>query len=145
MQSGLQPALDLEYFEDLFRRIKSRWPSLHLHALSPEEIRYIAELAGRPAAYCIERLRDAGLGTMPGTAAEILVDEVREVICPGKLTTQEWVDILRAAHNAGVRSTSTAMFGQLENWDQRFELLSGIRYMTLETGGIYTVADRHYV
>jgi 7,8-didemethyl-8-hydroxy-5-deazariboflavin synthase CofH subunit/7,8-didemethyl-8-hydroxy-5-deazariboflavin synthase CofG subunit len=136
MQSGLQPALDLEYFEDLFTRIKSRWPSLHLHALSPEEIRYIAELAGRPAAYCIERLRDAGLGTMPGTAAEILVDEVREVICPGKLTTQEWVDILRAAHHAGVRSTSTVMFGHLENWDQRIEHMRVIRDLQRETGGI---------
>src|SRR5258708_37677290 len=119
MQSGLQPALDLEYFEDLFRRIKSRWPSLHLHALSPEEIRYIAELEGRPASYCIERLRDAGLGTMPGTAAEILVDEVRAIICPEKLNTAEWVEGMRAAHPAGVRTTSTGMFGHVENWHDR--------------------------
>src|SRR5258708_27789441 len=98
MQSGLQPALDLEYFEDLFTRIKARWPSLHLHALSPEEIRYIAELEGRPASYCIERLRDAGLGSMPGTAAEILVEEVRQVICPEKLRAAEGGDILPAAH-----------------------------------------------
>jgi len=135
MQSGLQPPLNLEYFEDLFSRIKDRWPDLHLHALSPEEIRYIAYLAGKPARYCIERLRDAGLGTMPGTAAEILVEEVRRVICPEKLNTQEWVDILRDAHSVGVRSTSTVMFGHLENWDHRIEHLRVIRDLQRETGG----------
>jgi 7,8-didemethyl-8-hydroxy-5-deazariboflavin synthase CofH subunit/7,8-didemethyl-8-hydroxy-5-deazariboflavin synthase CofG subunit len=135
MQSGLQPTLDLHYYEDLFRRIKDRWPTLHLHALSPEEMRYLAELAGRPAAYCIERLRDAGLGTMPGTAAEILVDEVRAVICPEKLGTAEWVEVMRAAHRAGVRTTSTVMFGHVENWDHRIEHLRVIRDLQRETGG----------
>src|SRR5262249_15221151 len=134
-QSGLQPALNLEYFEGLFTRIKARWPSLHLHALSPEEIRYIAVLAGRPPAYVIARLRDAGLGTMPGTAAEILVEEVRRVICPEKLTTEEWVDIVRNAHRLGVRSTSTVMFGHLESWDHRVEHLRVIRDLQRETGG----------
>jgi 7,8-didemethyl-8-hydroxy-5-deazariboflavin synthase CofH subunit/7,8-didemethyl-8-hydroxy-5-deazariboflavin synthase CofG subunit len=135
MQSGLQPALDLAYYEDLFRRIKDRWPSLHLHALSPEEMRYIAELSGRPVSYCIERLRDAGLGTMPGTAAEILVEEVRQVICPEKLSAAEWVDVMRAAHRAGVRTTSTVMFGHVENWDHRIEHLRVIRDLQRETGG----------
>ena len=135
MQSGLQPSLDLEYYEGLFRRISSRWPALHIHALSPEEMRYIAQLAGRPAGYCIERLRDAGLGTMPGTAAEILVEEVRRVICPEKLTTQEWVDVVRAAHGAGVRTTSTVMFGHLETWRHRLEHLRVIRDLQRETGG----------
>jgi len=135
MQSGLQPALDLEYYDDLFRRIKDRWPSLHLHALSPEEMRYIAELSGRPVSYCIERLRDAGLGTMPGTAAEILVEEVRQVICPEKLSTEQWVEVMRAAHRAGVRSTSTVMFGHVESWDHRIEHLRVIRDLQRETGG----------
>ncbi|TMC50655.1 MAG: 7,8-didemethyl-8-hydroxy-5-deazariboflavin synthase subunit CofH [Chloroflexi bacterium] len=135
MQSGLQPALDLEYFENLFLRIKARWPDLHIHALSPEEMRYIAELAGRPAGYCIERLRDAGLGTMPGTAAEILVEEVRRVICPEKLTTADWVEVVRAAHRAGVRTSSTVMFGHLESWDHRIEHLRVIRDLQRETGG----------
>lgn len=135
MQSGLQPSLDLAYYEDLFRRIKDRWPSLHLHALSPEEMRYIAEIEGRSAAYCIERLRDAGLGTMPGTAAEILVDEVRAVICPEKLNTAQWVEVMRAAHHAGVRTTSTVMFGHVENWDHRIEHMRVIRDLQRETGG----------
>jgi 7,8-didemethyl-8-hydroxy-5-deazariboflavin synthase CofH subunit/7,8-didemethyl-8-hydroxy-5-deazariboflavin synthase CofG subunit len=135
MQSGLQPSLDLGYYEDLFRRIKDRWPTLHLHALSPEEMRYIAELEGRPASYCIERLRDAGLGTMPGTAAEILVDEVRAIICPEKLNTAEWVEVMRAAHHAGVRTTSTVMFGHVENWDHRIEHMRVIRDLQRETGG----------
>ena len=135
MQSGLQPALDVEYFEGLFTRIKARWPSLHLHALSPEEIRYIAQLAGRTPRYVIERLRDAGLGTLPGTAAEILVEEVRRVICPEKLTTQDWVDVVRAAHTAGVRTTSTVMFGHLESWRHRIEHLRVIRDLQRDTGG----------
>ncbi len=135
MQSGLQPALDLAYYEDLFRRIKDRWPTLHLHALSPEEMRYIAEISGRPVSYCIERLRDAGLGTMPGTAAEILVEEVRQVICPEKLSAAEWVEVMRAAHRAGVRTTSTVMFGHVENWDHRIEHLRVIRDLQRETGG----------
>ena len=136
MQSGLQPALDVEYYERLFRAVKDRWPSLHLHALSPEEIRYIAELAARPAQYVIERLRDAGLGTMPGTAAEILVEEVRQVICPEKITTDQWVDVVRAAHRAGVRTTSTVMFGHVENWRHRIEHLRVLRDLQRETGGI---------
>lgn len=135
MQSGLQPALNIEYFEQLFTRIKARWPSLHLHALSPEEIRYIAQLDGRKPRYVIERLRDAGLGTLPGTAAEILVEEVRKVICPEKLTTQEWVDIVRDAHTAGVRTTSTVMFGHLESWRHRIEHLRVIRDLQRTTGG----------
>jgi 7,8-didemethyl-8-hydroxy-5-deazariboflavin synthase CofH subunit/7,8-didemethyl-8-hydroxy-5-deazariboflavin synthase CofG subunit len=135
MQSGLQPSLDLAYYEDLFRRVKDRWPTLHLHALSPEEMRYIAEIDDRPVAYCIERLRDAGLGTMPGTAAEILVDDVRAVICPEKLNTAQWVEVMRAAHRAGVRTTSTVMFGHVENWDHRIEHMRVIRDLQRETGG----------
>lgn len=136
MQSGLQPALDVAYFESLFGSIKGRWPSLHLHALSPEEIRYIAQLDGRPPRYVIERLRDAGLGTMPGTAAELLVEEVRAVICPEKLSTQEWVDIVRDAHRAGVRTTSTVMYGHVETWRHRMEHLRVLRDLQRETGGI---------
>ena len=135
MQSGLQPALDVEYFERLFLRIKDRWPSLHIHALSPEEIRYIAELAARPAGYVIERLRDAGLGSLPGTAAEILVPEVRAVICPEKISAEQWVEVVRAAHRAGVRTTSTVMFGHVESWHHRLEHLRVIRDLQRETGG----------
>ena len=135
MQSGLQPALDVDYFEQLFRRIKDRWPSLHIHALSPEEIRYIAELAGKSPGHIIERLRDAGLGTLPGTAAEILVEEVRAIICPEKITTAQWVEVMRAAHQAGVRTTSTVMFGHVETWHHRIEHLRVIRDLQRETGG----------
>ena len=135
MQSGLQPALDVAYFERLFLTIKGRWPSLHLHALSPEEIRYIAELGGHSPRYVIERLRDAGLGTLPGTAAEILVEEVRQVICPEKITAAQWVEVVRAAHQAGVRTTSTVMFGHVESWNHRIEHLRVIRDLQRETGG----------
>lgn len=135
MQSGLTPELNLQFYDSLFREIKGRWPSLHLHALSPEEIRYISELSGRSVEDVIRQLRDAGLGTMPGTAAEILVEEVRRILCPEKLTTQEWVDVMRTAHRVGLRTTATIMYGHVETPWHRLQHLEVIRNLQRETGG----------
>ena len=135
MQSGLTPELDLDFYDALFRDIKSRWPSLHLHALSPEEVRYLAQLSGRSVADVIARLKDAGLGTMPGTAAEILVDEVRRILCPEKLSTAEWVEVMRTAHRLGVRTTATIMYGHVETGWHRLRHLEVVRNVQRETGG----------
>lgn len=135
MQSGLTPELNLQFYDSLFREIKGRWPSLHLHALSPEEIRYISELSGRSVEDVIRQLRDAGLGTMPGTAAEILVEEVRRILCPEKLTTKEWVDVMRTAHRVGLRTTATIMYGHVETPWHRLQHLEVIRNLQRETGG----------
>ncbi|MGH7612240.1 MAG: 7,8-didemethyl-8-hydroxy-5-deazariboflavin synthase subunit CofG, partial [Candidatus Dormibacteria bacterium] len=113
MQSGLTPELNLDFYFQLFTEIKERWPTLHLHALSPEEIRYIASEAHRSVEDVLRQLKDAGLGTIPGTAAEILVEEVRQILCPEKLTTQEWLDIVGTAHRVGIRTTSTIMYGHI--------------------------------
>ncbi|HEY6538139.1 MAG TPA: 7,8-didemethyl-8-hydroxy-5-deazariboflavin synthase subunit CofH [Candidatus Dormibacteraeota bacterium] len=136
MQSGLTPELNLDFYDSLFREIKERWPTLHLHALSPEEIRYIAQEAGRSTEDVLRQLKDAGLGTMPGTAAEILVEEVRRILCPEKLTSQEWVDVIRTAHRVGITTTSTIMYGHIESPWHRLRHLEVIRNLQRETGGI---------
>ncbi len=136
MQSGLTPELSLDYYDRLFREIKDRWPSLHLHALSPEEIRYISQESGRRVEDVLRQLKDAGLGTMPGTAAEILVEEVRRILCPEKLTTEEWVDVVRTAHQVGIPTTSTIMYGHIETPWHRLRHLEVIRNLQRETGGI---------
>ena len=136
MQSGLMPDLDLRYFLDLFEDIKRRWPELHLHALSPEEIRWLASLEHKPVRSVLLDLKTAGLGTMPGTAAEILVEEVRQIICPNKLDTASWVEVVKTAHSLGIKSTSTIMFGHIENWEHRMRHMQVIRDVQRETGGI---------
>ncbi|MDA8329657.1 MAG: 7,8-didemethyl-8-hydroxy-5-deazariboflavin synthase subunit CofH [Candidatus Dormibacteraeota bacterium] len=135
MQSGLTPELNLEFYDALFREIKERWPTLHLHALSPEEVRYISQISGRSVEDVIRQLQDAGLGTMPGTAAEILVEEVRRILCPEKLTTEEWVDVMRTAHRVGLRTTATIMYGHIESPWHRLRHLEVIRNLQRETGG----------
>jgi len=136
MQSGLMPDLDLRFFLELFTDIRTRWPELHLHALSPEEIRWLASLDSRTIRSVLLDLKAAGLGTMPGTAAEVLVEEVRRVICPNKLDTQSWVDVVRTAHSVGIRTTSTLMYGHVENWEHRLRHMQVIRDLQRETGGI---------
>jgi FO synthase subunit 2 len=136
MQSGLMPDLNLRFFLELFEDIKSRWPELHLHALSPEEIRWLASLDHRSVRSVLEDLKVAGLGTLPGTAAEVLVEEVRRVICPNKLDTAAWVDVVRTAHEVGFRTTSTLMYGHIENWEHRMRHMQVIRDLQRETGGI---------
>ena len=136
MQSGLMPDLDLRFFLELFEDIRTRWPELHLHALSPEEIRWLASLERRPVRSVLLDLKAAGLGTMPGTAAEVLVEEVRRVICPNKLDTDAWVEVVRTAHQVGFRTTSTLMYGHIENWEHRIRHMQVIRDLQRETGGI---------
>ncbi len=136
MQSGLMPDLDLRFFIELFEDIKARWPELHLHALSPEEIRWLASLEHKPVRSVLQDLKVAGLGTLPRTAAEVLVEEVRQVICPNKLDTQAWIDVVRTAHEVGFKTTSTLMYGHIENWEHRIRHMQVIRDLQRETGGI---------
>ncbi|MEA2647320.1 MAG: synthase [Chloroflexota bacterium] len=136
MQSGLMPDLDLRFFLELFEDVKQRWPELHLHALSPEEIRWLASLEHRPVRSVLEDLKAAGLGTLPGTAAEVLVEEVRQVICPNKLDTDAWIDVVRTAHQVGFKTTSTLMYGHVETWEHRIRHMQVIRDLQRETGGI---------
>ena len=134
MQGGLHPDLKIEWYEDLFRAIKRRFP-IHLHCLSAPEVTNIAQISGLSLGDTIARLRDAGLDSIPGGGAEILDDAVRHRISRLKCSVQEWVDVHRTAHQLGMRTTATMMFGCGETFEQRVNHLELIRNLQQETGG----------
>ena len=135
MQGGLHPDLKLDYYEDLLRNIKQRYPRIHLHCLSAPEVLNIAEICGTTVREVIARLMDAGLDSIPGAGAEILDDEVRFRIARLKCRTDEWLDVHRTAHQLGMRTTATMMFGCGETIEHRVNHLERIRNLQEETGG----------
>ncbi len=135
MQGGLNPDLSLEWFEDLFREIKSRFPNVDLHSLSAPEIDFIARNEGMSVREVIERLRNAGLDSIPGGGAEILVDRVRRVISPNKVSADGWLKVMRTAHELGMKTTATMMFGHVESDEDIVEHLFKLRDLQSETGG----------
>ncbi|MEO6222224.1 MAG: radical SAM protein, partial [Vicinamibacterales bacterium] len=115
LQGGHNPDVPLEWYEDLFRQVKDRYPEFRLHALSPPEVIHISRLAQIPTAAVIDRLMAAGLDSVPGGGAEILVDRVRKLLnCYSKATADEWLGVMREAHRAGLRTTATMMYGTVE-------------------------------
>jgi cyclic dehypoxanthinyl futalosine synthase len=134
MQGGLHPDLKIEWYEDLFRSIKRRFP-IHLHCLSAPEVTNIAQVSGLNLRDTIARLRDAGLDSIPGGGAEILDDAVRHRISRLKCSVQEWVEVHRTAHQLGMRTTATMMFGCGETFEQRVNHLELVRNLQEETGG----------
>ncbi|MBH17056.1 MAG: dehypoxanthine futalosine cyclase [Acidobacteria bacterium] len=136
LQGGHNPDLPLEWYEDLFRAVKTRYPSFRLHALSPPEIIHLSRLSQLDVPSIIERLTDAGLDSIPGGGAEILVDRVRrELNCYSKASASEWLGVMRDAHRVGLRTTVTMMFGTVESLDERIEHLMRVRDLQDETGG----------
>lgn len=135
IQGGLDLKTPVEFYYDLVRETKRAFPHIHVHAFSPEEIAFLRERTGDSYARIIERLRDAGLGSMPGTAAEILVDNVRRRLCNEKVMSDEWCEIVETAHRAGVRTTSTMMYGHIETMDERAEHLLRLQAVQRRTGG----------
>jgi cyclic dehypoxanthinyl futalosine synthase len=134
MQGGHHPDLGVEYYEDLFRSIKGRY-KIHLHALSPPEVQHISRRSKLTIPETLSRLRDAGLDSLPGGGAEILVDRVRQVIAPKKTTSDEWLDVMRQAHRLGMSTTATMMYGHVETLAERVEHLRRIRELQDETHG----------
>ncbi|MGI5940202.1 MAG: cyclic dehypoxanthinyl futalosine synthase [Thermoleophilia bacterium] len=134
MQGGLHPDLGIEYFEDLFSSIKERFP-VTIHSLSAPEIAHLARISDLTIAETIRRLKAAGLDSLPGGGAEILVDRVREQAAPGKANTRMWLEVMREAHRQGVPSTATMMFGSVETLEDRVAHLRAIRDLQDETGG----------
>jgi len=134
MQGGLHPDLKIEWYEDLFRSIKQRF-AIHLHCLSAPEVTNIAEVSGLSLRDTIARLRDSGLDSIPGGGAEILDDAVRHRISRLKCGTQDWMDVHRTAHQLGMRTTATMMFGCGETIEQRMNHFDLIRDLQDETGG----------
>jgi cyclic dehypoxanthinyl futalosine synthase len=126
-QGGLNPALKIDYYENIFREIKQAYPQVILHALSPAEIIYIAHISRLSLRETLQRLHAAGLHSIPGAGGEILVDRVRKIIAPYKDTTDEWLACMRTAAELGIRSTASMMFGHVETLEDRVEHLGRIR------------------
>jgi cyclic dehypoxanthinyl futalosine synthase len=135
MQGGLHPDLKIDYYENLLASIKQRYPFLHLHCFSAPEILNIAEVSGMSVRDTILRLMDAGLDSIPGGGAEILDDEVRRRIARLKCTTEEWLLVHRTAHQLGLRTTATMMFGCGETLQHRINHFARVRQLQEETGG----------
>ncbi|HUO26038.1 MAG TPA: 5-amino-6-(D-ribitylamino)uracil--L-tyrosine 4-hydroxyphenyl transferase CofH [Candidatus Aquilonibacter sp.] len=135
IQGGLPHGLPPFYYRDILRAVKNAVPRMHIHAFSPMEIVYGVELTGLTLASYLSMLRDNGLDTLPGTAAEILDDEIRHVLSRNKLSTAQWIEVIRSAHRCGIRTTSTMMYGHMEtpaHWVRQMLLL---RQIQEETGG----------
>jgi cyclic dehypoxanthinyl futalosine synthase len=136
LQGGHNPDLPIAWYEDLFRAVKARYPKFKLHALSPPEVLHISKLNQIPVPRVIERLVAAGLDSVPGGGAEILVDRVRKLLnCYGKATSDEWLGVMRDAHLAGLRTTATMMYGTVETDEERIEHMMRLRELQDETGG----------
>jgi FO synthase len=135
LQGGIHPDYTGDTYLAILRTVKAAVPAMHVHAFSPLEVRHGAATLGIPVRRFLERLRDAGLGTLPGTAAEILDDEVRAVICPDKLTTAEWLDVIGTAHRVGLATTATIMFGHVEGPAHWAHHLTAVRELQARTGG----------
>jgi len=135
MQGGLHPDLKIEWFEELFRQIRRHFPMVQIHSLSPAEVVHLSALSGLPMEEGLARLHAAGLQSLPGGGAEILVDTVRREVSPNKIGWQEWAAVMRAAHALGMPTTATMMFGATEQPVDIVEHLFRIRELQAETGG----------
>lgn len=132
LQGGHHPELGLEFYTNLFRELKQMYPAIKLHALGPPEVAHIAKLSGKTHTEVLSALKEAGMDSLPGAGAEILNDRVRRLISKGKCGAKEWLDIMRAAHQLGITSSATMMFGHVETIEERFQHLADIRQVQSE-------------
>jgi cyclic dehypoxanthinyl futalosine synthase len=135
LQGGHHPKLGLDYYLGLLHHIRAHHPTINIHGFSPPEFLHFAKVFRMSLEEVLSRFREAGLGSIPGGGAEILVDSVRRKIAPRKCTSQEWLSVMRAAHRMGLRSSATMMFGHVETVEDRIEHLEQIRRLQDETGG----------
>jgi len=145
IQAGLPPDMDEHLYENICRGIKNEIPNIHIHGFSPEEILYGAtrqEIS--PKEYMI-KLKEAGVDTIPGTAAEILNQDLRDKISPGRISVKDWIDIIKTAHKQGIKSTSTMMFGHLETYEDRVNHIETIRKIQKETGGFTEFVPLNFI
>jgi FO synthase subunit 2 len=135
IQAGLPPKLDGRFYIDLTRALKAAMPGLHLHAFSPEEVLYGSVRSGLPIKDYLTELKEAGLGTLPGTSAEILDQPIRDLIARGRITVDQWVEVITTAHALGIRTTSTIMYGHVETPEHCVRHLALLRDIQKDTGG----------
>jgi 7,8-didemethyl-8-hydroxy-5-deazariboflavin synthase CofH subunit len=145
LQGGIHPSFTGHTYLNIVRAVKEAVPWMHVHAFSPLEIQHGASTLDLPLARYLETLRDAGLSTLPGTAAEILDDEIRDIICPDKLRTDEWLEVLRTAHAVGLRTTATIMYGHVEQPVHWARHLHRLRTLQAQSGGITEFVPLGYV
>ncbi len=135
LQGGLHPEYPLEWYEEMLSTIKAHYPQVNIHGFSPPEIHHFTKIAKLPLRTVLERLKVAGLGSLPGGGAEILVDRVRSAITRGKVMTDDWLNVMRVWHELGGKSSATMMFGHIETLAERIEHLDRLRELQDETGG----------
>jgi len=135
MQGGLHPTLKIDWFEELFRQLQERFPQVQIHSLSPAEVTHVARLSGLSMPECLRRLQAAGLASVPGGGAEVLVDDVRQEISPNKIGWRQWAQVMEEAHRLGMRTTATMMFGSKEQPQDIVEHLFRVREIQDKTGG----------
>jgi FO synthase len=145
MQGGIHPSYTGSKYLDICTAVKSAAPGIHIHAFSPLEVHQGAATVALPVEQFLVSLKAAGLGTLPGTAAEILDDDVRAIICPDKIRTGRWLEVMRAAHRAGLRSTATIMFGHVDAYEHWARHLLRIRELQEETGGFTELVPLPFV
>jgi FO synthase subunit 2 len=135
IQAGLPPDMEGDVYENICRAIKNEIPDIHIHGFSPEEVLYGATRSNTSIDEYLKRLKESGVDTLPGTAAEILDQKLRDKISPGRISVKDWVDVIKTAHKIGINTTSTMMFGHLETPQDRVEHIAKIREIQKETGG----------
>jgi cyclic dehypoxanthinyl futalosine synthase len=145
LQGGMHPDLGIEWYEVMLRDIKADHPSIHVHGFGPPEVHHISKLSGIPVREVLERLRDAGLDSLPGGGAEILVDRVRGHVSPKKATSDQWLDVMREAHRLDISTTATMMFGGLETLEERIEHMDRVREVQDEAVAAGHVGFRAFI
>ena len=145
IQAGLPPDMDGGLYEKICRAIKKEMPDIHIHGFSPEEIQYGAARSNVSITEFLKRMKDAGVGTLPGTSAEILNQELRDTISPGRITVKEWETVIKSAHKMGINTTSTMMFGHLETFKDRIDHMVKLRDIQKETGGFTEFVPLNFI
>ena len=145
IQAGLPPDMDKGLYEKICRMIKTEIPDIHIHGFSPEEVLYGASTSNVSVPEYLKRLRDAGVDTLPGTAAEILDQDLRDKISPGRISVKDWTDVIKTAHKLGIRTTATMMFGHVESSKDRVNHIIKIRDIQGETGGFTEFVPLNFV
>ncbi len=145
IQAGLPPDMEADTYERICRAIKKEVPDIHIHGFSPEEVLYGATRSNLPVKEYLARLKDAGVDSLPGTAAEILDQKMRDKISPGRITVSDWINIIKTAHRMGIPSTSTIMFGHIETPEDRVKHIALIRDIQKETGGFTEFVPLNFI
>lgn len=145
IQAGLPPDMDGELYENICREIKKEIPDIHIHGFSPEEVLYGASRTKTTIREYLKRLKESGVNTLPGTAAEILDQPLRDKIAPGRISVKDWVEVIKTAHNLGINTTSTMMFGHIETVEDRVNHIAKIREIQKETGGFTEFVPLNFV